>query len=548
MNTVNGLTFHVFSSSTGTVSPFPTNGTPLDDFTNRTSLGSNWSSTGGGWAVTNNSGTANDYLRSRNGSTTTNAWWTSGPAFGNSQEAYFTFIKISGQPTSNEQGLLLKYSGGSNPNSNSARWIEVALDNNNTSDPEGATVRIRTKSGTGPLFTQFVERLNIDVPGAVFQNGDQLGARALNDGTVIVYKNGSELGRVTVAATGSWTGRIGTRFEGTGSSSSVEARVDNFGGGNVTLTTNTGSQPTLFEVGPGHPYSTIQSAIDAAAAQSPYKDSLIVVYPGAASGNPRYNGRGAYLENPIMYAPVKLQGVGPGGVRPDSSIVQGSIIDGAAFGGDTALSLNWLGKVSSLTWDGNQDINDGQVIYVLASDTGDPSVNRAGSFGSSYKASIDGFDIRGGDQQGIPGNLNAIFGGEPAGPPRAGPDPGRRDLRERLRPQPADHEQRDRKQRRRVRHHPHWHAQSSGALARPAERQSAASPTTAFLPMAGPTWPARSAFSTAPRITKSPATTCAATSRPNTAARSATSASARTARSTTTAFTSTAPTMKAPGS
>ena len=414
MSTVNGLTFHVFSGATATVSPFPVNASPLDDFTNRILLGSNWGSNGGGILVTNNPGTDNDYLRIRSGNGTSNAWWTAGAVPGNNQEAYFTFVKTSTLPSANEQGLLLKYSGGSSPTSNNARWIEVAVDNNNSTDPEGGTVRVRTKSGTGPAGNQIVEQLNINTPDAVFSNGDQLGARALSNGTIIVYKNGSEIGRVTVNTTGGWTGRIGVRFEGSGNAGTTEARIDNFGGGDVTLTTNSGSQPSLFEVGPGHPYGTIQIAINAAAAQNPYKDSLVVVYPGATAGNPRYNGRGAYLENPIMYAPVKLQGVGPGGVRPDHSIVQGSIIDGSAFGGDTTLATNWLGKVSSLTWDGNQDINDGQVIYVLASNTGSPTINRAGSFSSTtYKASIDGFDIRGGDQQGLPGNLNAIFGGFP---------------------------------------------------------------------------------------------------------------------------------------
>ena len=39
--------------------------------------------------------------------------------------------------------------------------------------------------------------------------------------------------------------------------------------------------------------------------------------------------------------------------------------------------------------------------------------DRTNQFGSSYKAAIDGLDIRGGDQLGFPGNLNAIFGGFP---------------------------------------------------------------------------------------------------------------------------------------
>jgi hypothetical protein len=400
MSTVNGLTFHVFSSSTVSVSPFPVNPTPLDTFTNRSSLGPNppWNSNGSGFDVVNNAGTTNDYLRSRSGNSgISNAWWTAGAAFGTSQEAYFTFVRPSGRPQANEQGLLLKYSGGTNPSSNAARWIEVTVDNNNDSDPEGASVRVRQKTGS----TQIVERLEITGENAVFHAGDQLGARAMNDGAIIVYKNGSEIGRVTEPSTSGMSGRIGVRFEGTGSSATTESRIDNFGGGNVTVVTNAGSMPSLFEVGSGRPYNTIQSAIDAAAAQNPYKDSLVVVYPGH------------YYENLIMYAPVKLQGVGPGGVRPNNTTIPGSTIDGLGFGGDTALSLNWLGKISTLTWDGNQDINDGQVIYVLASETGSPTLTRAGSFGATYKAAIDGFEIIGGDQQGLVGNLNAIFGGFP---------------------------------------------------------------------------------------------------------------------------------------
>jgi hypothetical protein len=100
-------------------------------------------------------------------------------------------------------------------------------------------------------------------------------------------------------------------------------------------------------------------------------------------------------------------------VRYDGSIVQGSIIDGIAFGGDTQLATDWLTKISGLTWDGSQDINDGQVIYVLASQNQTSGPGQARQFGSLFKAAIDGFEIRGGDQQGLPGNLNAIFGGFP---------------------------------------------------------------------------------------------------------------------------------------
>jgi hypothetical protein len=250
-----------------------------------------------------------------------------------------------------------------------------------------------------------------------FTASDQLGAYTASDGTVYVYKNGGLVGKVNVTNTGPipyWPtalaqsgGSISVRF--VGPTSSNDARFDNFGGGNATNI----YRPTVYEVGPGRTFTTIQSALDTAASFTD-QNSLIVVYPGAVDNtNPRYNGRGAYYENLIMYSPVKLQGVGPGGVRADGSIVQGTIIDGIAFGGDTQLATDWLTKISSLTWDGSQDINDGQVIYVLASQNQTTGANQARQFGSTFKASIDGFEIRGGDQQGLPGNLNAIFGGFP---------------------------------------------------------------------------------------------------------------------------------------
>ena len=63
--------------------------------------------------------------------------------------------------------------------------------------------------------------------------------------------------------------------------------------------------------------------------------------------------------------------------------------------------------VGGLTWAGNQDISEGQVIYVL------PEHDQPVRQRTTIDASIDGLDIRGGDQMGFPGNLNAIFGGFP---------------------------------------------------------------------------------------------------------------------------------------
>ena len=182
--------------------------------------------------------------------------------------------------------------------------------------------------------------------------------------------------------------------------------------------------PTVYEVGPGvataaydptSPASqsaaganhAVQNAIDDAASSN--GSDLVVVYPNAATaGNPR----GAYYENLVVSAPVKLQGVGAGGFQgPDnnSPYVPGTILDGGAFGGDTAVATDWFTKVGAMTWAGNQTVSDGSVIYLLATQNAFPT---AGSF----LPAIDGFDIRGGDQQGFPGNINDLTG-QPTGLP-----------------------------------------------------------------------------------------------------------------------------------
>jgi hypothetical protein len=148
-----------------------------------------------------------------------------------------------------------------------------------------------------------------------------------------------------------------------------------------------GYEPDIYEVGPGRTYATIQSAIDAAASM-PLRDSLVVVHPGAPA---QWNPNGVYFENVIIYSPVKLQGIGPGGLG-----TAGSVIDGRGVAGDTAYADDWRIFVQSLTWDGSQAIYEGPVAYILAED---------GEFESIYNVSIDGFTIQGGDQQGFANNL-----------------------------------------------------------------------------------------------------------------------------------------------
>ena len=216
------------------------------------------------------------------------------------------------------------------------------------------------------------------------------------------------------------TGRIGIRFEGTGTGSSTEARIDDFGGGS-----GIGYAPTLFEVGPGRTYDptittidpitglpyehSIQNALDDAANVD---SALVVVYPNTPVdiSNPA----GEYFENIILHSPAKLQGVGPGGIRADGSIVGGSILDGVGYSPDATPSTDWYALLGTLltpdpnggdpTALGNPNISDGEVVYVLP--TGE------NQFGSTYKASIDGFSIQGGDQLGFPANVNGEGGGQ----------------------------------------------------------------------------------------------------------------------------------------
>ncbi len=170
-----------------------------------------------------------------------------------------------------------------------------------------------------------------------------------------------------------------------------------------------GYNPTVFEVnaniatgdlGPNQ-FNKIQDALEAATVDP---QALVVVLPGLPG---LWNPNGIYFENIVIHSPVKLQGVGPGGVYEDATptLVAGSTISGLGFGGDTELANQWRTLVSELQqgagWDGNQVIYEGQVVYILAQD---------GQFTANYKAAIDGFTIEGGDQMGFPNNLNEIWG------------------------------------------------------------------------------------------------------------------------------------------
>jgi hypothetical protein len=190
------------NTPTATAGAFPTTNV-LDNF-NRANgaLGSNWGGNVNNYSISNNQlHPGQDWV-----------YWTPN-AFGASQEAYITLANID--QSSAEIDLLLKIqsSGGT---------IEVLY------YPPGGYVQVWTYT-PGADWQQYGSNIPV-----TFANGDQFGARALENGSVEVYKNGSLVGTADVSAwqfaqnggsIGLWTVNAGTTL------------LDDFGGG------TTGSEP-----------------------------------------------------------------------------------------------------------------------------------------------------------------------------------------------------------------------------------------------------------------------------------------------------------------
>jgi hypothetical protein len=145
-------------------------------------------------------------------------FWNSA-AFGANQEAYFTFTQVSA--ASKEQDLILKYTA-------SNKMIEIRF------DAPAKAIRVETVDPA----QGWVER-------AVFSNitfapGDQLGARALFDGQVVVFKNGVAIGSTNVisgpkpwpAPLAKGGGKVGFWFIGNFTAPN-QAGFENFGGGTM---------------------------------------------------------------------------------------------------------------------------------------------------------------------------------------------------------------------------------------------------------------------------------------------------------------------------
>ncbi len=169
--------------------------------------------------------------------------------------------------------------------------------------------------------------------------------------------------------------------------------------------------PTVFEVGPGrtglrqfnatnNPHA-IQQALNAAASST---QALVVVYPNTPT---TFNALGTYFENVIIHSPVKLQGVGPGGVYANSNHVQGTVLDGTGFGTDSQRDTDWAAQITALgTIAGTAaaDLPEGEVILAVKSTPGP-------TYTSAYTAAIDGLTVQGGDVGDFTANFNNVGNG-----------------------------------------------------------------------------------------------------------------------------------------
>jgi uncharacterized repeat protein (TIGR01451 family) len=402
----NGLTVHVIDSI-----PLPMNTSVISatfDSQNNGALGNNWAPNSGN-NISQNDFRVDAHMMQIRASNST-VYWNAGSVPVSSQYAFFKFTDLTTSAT--EIGLVLKRTSASN-------LIRVFY------NPTTSSVTVQTLDSAQGAVDQAT------FTGVTFNPGDIIAAAATADGLVYVFQNGVQIGNANLTTgTAPWPmnlvtggGRIGVTAVGAGSNASNDAHIDNFGGGNLAAASY--YSPIVLEVGPGRTYNptvttidpitglpyehALQNALDAAANSGA---ALVAVYPNTPITNT--NPAGEYFENIILHSPVKLQGVGPGGIRADGSVVGGAILDGVGYSPDATPSTDWYALLNTLltpdpnggdpTALGNPTISDGEVVYVFPT-----GINQ---FGSSFKASIDGFAIQGGDQLGFPANINQFGGGQ----------------------------------------------------------------------------------------------------------------------------------------
>jgi PKD repeat protein len=184
--------------------PFPATAV-LDNFDRANgAVGANWAGDVNGFIVTGNQGTQNCCYVSA-------TWNGTGAVFGANQEVYLTIATPSS--AAREMDLMLKVQG----TSYTAGHIEVRYDAN--------PGRVQVSTYQSGKWTNRGASIS-----TTFAAGDRFGARALANGDVNIYKNGTLLGTRSVTAWPFYNlgGRVGITMENANA-----ARIDNYGGGTV---------------------------------------------------------------------------------------------------------------------------------------------------------------------------------------------------------------------------------------------------------------------------------------------------------------------------
>lgn len=187
-------------------SEFPS--TPVLDNFNRTdgAIGSAWSGS------TSTHSIASNQLLAGSVSYDSGLYWTNA-FFGAEQEAYFTFSHVN---TSAQAHTLILKAQSNTGWGNGLIAVMYSAQGNYTQ------VWTYTPSQS---WAQRGENVSI-----TFSDGDQFGARALADGTVEVYRNGTLLAARDVTA---WPYYNSGGYIGVGFNSAAGARIDDFGGGSL---------------------------------------------------------------------------------------------------------------------------------------------------------------------------------------------------------------------------------------------------------------------------------------------------------------------------
>jgi hypothetical protein len=139
-------------------------------------------------------------------------------SFGTTQEAFITLSTVDTNSLS--QGVILKAQSTSKTESGVILVVYDALTK---------AVRVSTLRSNKPTWT------NYGNTSITFSNGDQLGARALENGTVQIYKNGALVATITLnTADQTFFNNKGGRI-GLWTIAAPNTFFDDFGGGSVTL-------------------------------------------------------------------------------------------------------------------------------------------------------------------------------------------------------------------------------------------------------------------------------------------------------------------------